>query len=123
MTFDKFTIKSQEAIQKAQSIANENSHQQISSEHLLLAFTDQAEGTVVSIIKKIGGNVELIKQRATEFLEKIPRVSGGSIGQLYISQEMNRVFEQAIKEANQLRDDYVSTEHLLIGLVEKGERV
>ncbi len=123
MTLDKFTIKSQEAIQKAQSIANEHSHQQISPEHLLLALIDQTDGIVVSIIKKIGGNIELIKQRATELLEKIPRVSGGSIGQLYISQEMNRVFEQAIKETNQLRDEYVSTEHLLIGLVEKGELI
>ena len=118
MTFDKFTIKSQEAIQQAQQIANEHSHQQVETEHLLLALVYNPEGTVPSIIQKIGGNLDLIKQQTTQALSKIPRVHGGGLGQLYISQQLNKVFEYSLKEANRLRDDYVSTEHLLMGIIE-----
>jgi ATP-dependent Clp protease ATP-binding subunit ClpB len=123
MTIDKFTIKSQEAIQKAQQIATENSQQQLDSPHLLLALIDHSEGTVPAIIKKIGGNVERVKEKTSELLTKLPRVQGAGIGQIYISNELNKVFEQAMREATRLKDEYTSTEHLLIGMVEADSRI
>ena len=117
MNFDKFTIKSQEAIQKAQQIAGEHSHQQIGAEHLLLAMLSEKEGTVPSIIKKIGGNVDFLSQQVKDVLTKLPKVQG-AISQTYLGQELNKVIERSLKEANGLKDEYVSTEHLLIGLSE-----
>ena len=118
MNFEKFTIKSQEAIQKAQTVARDATNQQIEAEHLLLALINDSEGTVVSIIKKIGGNLDILKKRANEAMDKFPKVSGSGLGQVYISQNLNKAFDSALKEANQLRDEYISTEHLLLGIID-----
>ncbi len=118
MTFDKFTLKSQEAIQKAQEIATEHSHQQIDTVHVMLALLRETEGTVPAIIKKIGANVDAVINQLENQLSKMPRVQGAALGQVYITQALNRVLEQALKEANRLRDEYISTEHILIGTVE-----
>ncbi|MEE4312221.1 MAG: ATP-dependent chaperone ClpB [candidate division KSB1 bacterium] len=117
MNYDKFTIKSQEAIQRAQQVASENNHQQIGAEHLLLAMLSEKEGTVPSIIKKIGGDVDMLHQQVREALTKLPRVQG-AISQTYLGQDLNKVIELSLREANGLKDEYVSTEHLLIGLAE-----
>ena len=119
MTLDKFTIKSQEALQRAQQIAGEHNHQQIDVEHLLSALLEDLEGVVVSILKKLGANVESIRRRVQQEIERYPQVYGGGIGNMYISQRLNRVLEVALKEANQLRDEYVSTEHLLIAIADE----
>ena len=120
MTFDKFTLKSQEAVQRSQQIASEANNQQLEPEHLFLSLIQDGESTVVSIIKKIGGDIELLRRRAAAEIEKFPKVSGTGVGQVYISKNLNKVFDIALKEANRLHDDYVSTEHLLMGIVELG---
>jgi ATP-dependent Clp protease ATP-binding subunit ClpB len=118
MNFSKFTIKSQEAVQNAQEIASSYGNQFIEPEHLLAALVQDSGGTVVPILQKVGANVNYIKTKINELLEKSPKVSGVGLGNQAISQGLGRVFERALKQAQELRDEYVSTEHLLLALVE-----
>ena len=119
MRFDKFTVKSQEAIAEAQSITEKMNHQQIDTEHLFKALLDQPEGVVVPLLKKAGIDVPQLRARIEEILEKVPKVYGGGGAQVYLSQALNKVFIKAQEEAGKLKDDFVSTEHLLIGLAEE----
>ena len=117
MNFQKFTIKSQEAIQNAQEIAASYNNQSIEPEHLLAALVQDPEGIVVSILQKIGANLNYIKIKVNELIEKLPKISGAGLGNQYISQNLGQIFDTALKEAQSLKDDYVSTEHLLLALV------
>jgi len=122
--FDKFTIKAQESIGEAQQMANSYNHQEIKEEHLLLALINQKEGVVPSILQKLEVNLEEIKAKLEGILESIPRVYGDSGGQQYIGSELNDVLDTALQEARKVKDEFVSTEHLLIALSEtKGSRV
>jgi len=122
--FDKFTIKAQESIGEAQQMANSYNHQEIREEHLLLALINQKEGVVPSILQKLEVNLEEIKVKLEGILESIPRVYGDSGGQQYISSDLNAVLDTALQEARKVKDEFVSTEHLLIALSEtKGSRV
>ncbi|MEN3037884.1 MAG: ATP-dependent chaperone ClpB [Candidatus Kryptonium sp.] len=118
MNWNKFTIKSQDAIQKAMQIASEKSHQVIEPEHLLLALIEDETGLINSIIKKIGGNVQYIRNKLNQAISRFPQVQGTGIGNQYISQGLMKVFDDALREANQLKDEYISVEHLLIALAE-----
>ncbi|MFV1950822.1 MAG: ATP-dependent chaperone ClpB [Nitrospinota bacterium] len=120
MRFDKFTLKAQEAIQEAQSIADKHGHQTIDVEHLLHALIEQRGGVVVPILQKLGADPKIILEKVVEKLEKLPGVSGsGAIGQVYISPRLKQVMDSAFKEAEQLKDEYVSTEHLLIAIADE----
>ncbi|MCJ7789396.1 MAG: AAA family ATPase, partial [Candidatus Atribacteria bacterium] len=122
--FDKFTIKAQESIGEAQQIANSYNHQEIKEEHLLLALINQKEGVVPSILQKLEVNLEEIKAKLEGILESIPRVYGDSGGQQYMGSDLNDVLDTALQEARKVKDEFVSTEHLLIALSEtKGSRV
>jgi ATP-dependent Clp protease ATP-binding subunit ClpB len=110
--FDKFTLKSQEAVQAAQELAGKLRHQQIENEHLLQALIDQPEGVVVPILKKLGADPGRIKVEIDEALNKLPKVEG--LVQTYLSTRLNKLFERAELEAGRLKDEYISTEHLLI---------
>lgn len=116
--FDKFTIKAQEAIGEAQQSAGSYNHQEIKSEHLLLALINQKEGVIPSILHKLEVNPEDIKAKLEKILEAIPKVSGGSGTQQYIGNELNNVLNTALQEAKKVKDEFVSTEHLLIALTE-----
>lgn len=117
MRMDKFTIKAQEAISEAQNYADKNGHQEITADHLLLALMSQDEGIVKPILQKIGVNPSTVKSQIGAVLAKIPRVSGVG-GQLYMSATMKSVLDLAWDEAQRLKDEYVSAEHLLIGVSE-----
>jgi ATP-dependent Clp protease ATP-binding subunit ClpB len=125
MRVDKFTIKSQEAIQKAQELAQRKGNQQVDVEHLLYVLLD--EGIALEIIKSLDVDINLLRKDIEAEIEKIPKILGPSpVGQLYITQELKNVFEAAFKEAEHLKDDYVSVEHLLLGIVKtknKSERI
>ena len=121
MNTDKFTIKSQEALQRAQQLAREHGQQQIEPEHLLLAMLENQESVTFSILKKLEINPESVKRQLEAAVEKLPRVSGGGLEQVYLSRRLSQVLEQALKEAAQLKDEYVSLEHLLIALVDSRE--
>jgi ATP-dependent Clp protease ATP-binding subunit ClpB len=121
MRFDKFTVKAQEVIQESQNITEKYDHQQIEPEHLLMAMVLQREGTVSAILQKLGVAIADILKQVEEALNKIPRVYGGGGGQLYISPRSKKVLDQAFKEAERLKDEYVSTEHIFISIAdEKG---
>src|SRR5947199_98466 len=116
MRLDKFTIKAQEALQAAQSLAEQQNHQAIEPEHLLAALIEQREGIVGPLLAKLGARPDTIQQTLGAELAKLPAVRGGS-GQ-YLGERTRQGLERAQAEALRLKDDYVSTEHLLIALAQ-----
>ncbi|MBI4472280.1 MAG: AAA family ATPase, partial [Acidobacteria bacterium] len=122
MRFDKFTLKGQEALQAAQSHTRERGNPQIAPEHLLWALIEQKEGVVLPILQKLGVNLQTIARDLADAVAKLPKVQGQA--ELYMSPSLNRVLEDSFNEADQFKDEYVSTEHLLIALSNaKGEPV
>ncbi len=117
MNLNKLTIKSQEALETAQAIAGENSQQAIEPEHLLIALLKDDEGIPSLVLKKAGANIEYIRAKSEEAVQKFPKVSGGGIANHYLSQPLAKALDSAEKEASQMKDEYVSTEHLLLGLL------
>ena len=118
---DKFTIKSQEAIQEAQRIAEKKGNQQIDAEHLLWALLEDEEGVASQILKRVGVNTPSLQKDVEDAVDKFPKVIGATpVGQIYISPRLKQVFEKAGEEAEHLTDEYVSIEHLLIALVSIG---
>src|SRR5262245_44953443 len=107
MNFQKFTIKSQEAVQNAQEIAASYNNQAIEPEHLLAALVQDSEGVVVPILQKVGANVGYIKIKINEALEKLPKVSGASIGSQHLGPSLAQLFDAALKETASLKDEYV----------------
>ena len=118
MNFSKFTIKSQEAVQNAQEIASSYNNQAIEPEHLLAALVQDSEGVVVPTLHKVGSNVNFLKIKINEAIEKLPKIQGAGLGSQHISPALGAAFESAQREASQLKDEYISTEHLLLGLLE-----
>jgi ATP-dependent Clp protease ATP-binding subunit ClpB len=118
MRFDKFTLKAQEVIQNSQEIASQRGHQQIEPEHLLYAIFEQREGIIAPLLGKIGVKEDAIVQELGEALDQLPSVSGGGIDSAYISPRSKGVFDQALKEAKQMRDEYVSIEHLILAITD-----
>ncbi|MBN2566347.1 MAG: ATP-dependent chaperone ClpB [Candidatus Eisenbacteria bacterium] len=118
MRLDRFTLKAQEAVQNAQDMAAERSQQQVTPEHLLLALLDQREGIVIPILQRLGSDVSSIRRRTEDEIDRVPEVQGAA-AQTYASPQFQSVLGTAWTEAQQLKDEYVSTEHLLIGLAEE----
>jgi ATP-dependent Clp protease ATP-binding subunit ClpB len=119
MRFDKFTFKAQESIQQAQKLAEEHQHQTIDVEHLLLALVEQAEGVVQPVLRKTGTNPAQVAQRLKEELGRLPQVSGVPQGQAHITSRLEKILNAALSEAERLKDEYVSTEHLLLAIAEE----
>src|SRR5438128_2606947 len=112
--FDKLTLKGQEALQSAQTHAQENNNPQVAPEHLLWALIEQKDGVVLPVLQKLGVNVQTLARDMADAVAKLPKVQGQP--ELYMSQALGRILEDALKEADQFKDEYVSTEHLLIAL-------
>ncbi len=121
MDIEKCTIKTQKAFAVAKRLASDRTHQQIEPEHLFLGLLDDGRSTVVSILKKIGLQPDVSKTEAEELLSKIPKVSGSGVGQIYLSHRSAQVMDNALKEAEHLNDEFISTEHLLLALVDESE--
>ncbi len=119
--FDKFTLKAQEAIQAAQKIAEKGHHQQIEPEHILMALIEQSEGIIQPILQRLGASKETIQQHLTEAAAKIPAVEGGGLGEISLSRASGQIFEQALSVSDRLKDEYISTEHLLIAIADAGQ--
>lgn len=117
MKWDKFTVMSQEAFQLAQSRAEELGHQELKPEHLLWAFLNQKENIVISVLAKIGASPSKIRSDLERTLDKIPKVEGG--GEVYFSPSMRRIMNNAQKEANKLKDEFISTEHLFLVILKE----
>src|SRR5512144_1531942 len=110
--FDKLTLKATEALQAAQENAARRHHQNIEAEHLLLALLEQTDGVVLPLLKKLGVDPARVKGDIEDALNRIPKVEG--LVQTYLSPRLGKLFERAEQEADRLKDEYVSTEHLLI---------
>ncbi len=113
--FEKLTIKSQEALQRAQSLAQEKGHPEIDALHLLAALLEDHEGLVRPILDKIGVNQSQLQQMITSELDKFPKVSGATGGP-GIGRTLQQVLEAAMSEAETMHDEFISTEHLLLAL-------
>ena len=116
MRFDKFTIKSQELIQSAQSLASQHNNQQIEPEHLLAAMLAETEGIAGAMLRKLGAAPNEIAQQVTAAIARLPGVSGAGTGEVYISPRAKAVLEQAFTEATNMKDEYVSIEHILLAI-------
>jgi ATP-dependent Clp protease ATP-binding subunit ClpB len=119
MNINRFTEKSQDALREAQSIATRRHHQGVDVEHILLALLEPAEGIATAILTTVGAKVSLLKDRLGQELDRIPQVSGpgGAIEQIYVTQRLNQVLTNAETEAQNLKDEYVSVEHVLLAML------
>src|SRR5438132_1334556 len=116
MRTDKLTVKAQEALQAAQSLAGERGHQAVEPEHLLHALIGQKDGVVAPILGKLGVRAETLTSQLDAAIEKMPQVRGGS-GQ-YIGERLRVTLDRAQKQAESMKDEYVSTEHLLVAVAQ-----
>ena len=116
------TQKSQEALHDAQTKALRFGHTEVDGEHLLLALLDQAEGIAPRLLGQAGADPDRLRQALEAELSRRPRVSGpgASPGQIMVTQRLSRLLDSAEQEANRLKDEYVSVEHLLLGLLAEG---
>src|SRR5712671_3987754 len=115
MRLDKFTVKAQEAVTRAQELAQQRDHSEISPLHLLAALLAEEEGVVKPVLQKLGADPARIAHIVGSELERLPKATGTQLG---MARETQDVFNQAQKEADRLKDEYVSTEHLLLALAE-----
>ena len=117
--FHRFTIKAQEALQNAQEIAAKKNHGELKSLHLLAALIEDEQSLVIPVLERSGVNLEKLDEQLEMELDRIPPIMANSaIGQLYLSQELMRVLDQAAKIAAQQKDEFVSCEHLLLALID-----
>jgi len=117
MRFDRFTIKAQEALQTAQSLASDAQSPELSVEHLMLALIGQTDGIVMPIFQKLGADIPRITSSVEAAAQKTPKVQGAA-AEMRIAPALQSVLDSAFKEATSLKDEYVSTEHLLIACAE-----
>jgi len=117
MNFNKFTIKSQEAVKNAQEIAAGYNNQSIDPEHLLAALLQDSQGVALPILHKLGANVDYIRMKINEAIERLPKVSAGATANQFVGPALAQVVDAATKEASLLKDEYLSTEHLLLGIL------
>jgi ATP-dependent Clp protease ATP-binding subunit ClpB len=123
MNLQKFTVKAQEAVQAATELAASENHQGIESAHLLKAFLTDADSIVVSILRRLGVNLSYMRQKVDERMKTFPVVTGASVSGQYLAEETKKVFDRARAEADLMGDEYVSSEHILIALVESGDDI
>ena len=121
MNLDKCTLKTREAIQEATSIAQRDDHAQVETDHLLYALLTQEGGVVPPLVERIGISADILIGELDDRLDRLPRVSGES-AQLYFSTTTGKVLAKAEQEASNLKDEYVSTEHILLALSQTDDR-
>ncbi len=117
MNFNKFTIKSQETIQQAQQIAQEHTHQQIENEHILKAMLEVDDNVTPFLLKKTGISLDILTKTLDSILESFPKVTGG---ELMLSKKANKTLLEASNIAKKMKDEYVTLEHILLGILESG---
>ncbi len=122
INFNKSTIKAQEAIHQAGEIAANYSNQQIEPEHLLAAMIQNDESISVSLIRKIGTSIDTLRIKVSALIDKLPKVSNTTTANQFLSNNLQKVLDEAVKLAGELRDEYISIEHLLMAIADdKGE--
>src|SRR5271163_3495407 len=116
--WDKFTVKAQEAIQRGNELASEHGNPELTPLHLLAALVEDKEGIVAPVLEKIGIGPQAVLSDLYKEIEKLPKVSGGGAQQPSMSSQINQVLEKSFKEADTFKDEYVSTEHMLLALTD-----
>ena len=116
MNINKFTLKAQETIQSAIQLAQEFGHQEISPAHILAVLVKQSDGIIPSILSKLEVSKENFYKDIETILNRKPQISGSS-QQPYLSAELNKIFTDAQKEADRLKDEYLSTEHIFLATI------
>ena len=119
MRFDRFTERAQDAASRAYEILSRYSHSQIDTEHVLLALLEQPDGVVPQILEKLGVDVAVMAGKVDDVLRQSPRVNiygGGQSQQIFITPRVKRILDVANEEANRLKDEYISTEHLFLAI-------
>ncbi|MBT3181141.1 MAG: ATP-dependent chaperone ClpB [Deltaproteobacteria bacterium] len=119
MRMDKLTVKAQEALQAAQELAGKFNQQEITPEHLLYSLIEQEGGVVSAILNKIGTNKGMIAENLMSEIKSLPQVTGASTSQVYMSHTLKRIIDEAFKIASNLKDEFVSCEHILVGIAEE----
>ncbi len=117
MQLDKLTLKAQAALQEAQQLAHRYSHQEMDGEHLLLALVDQADSLIPELLQKLGVAVPRLKQDLEHDLARRHKVQGTSSADVFLSPSLKKTLDAAATQAEKLKDEYISTEHLLLGLI------
>ena len=122
MDISRFTQKTQEALAEAQNIAISYGHQEVGSEHLLLAFLKQEGGLFPRLLQKMNVPVDSFKEQVEALLSKRPQIKGigGELGKVYLSQRLFKILSRAQEEAKHLRDEYTSVEHIILAFIEEG---
>ena len=122
MNPNEMTIKLQEALQAASGLAMRRNHQGIDVEHLLVALLEQADGSTIPILEQAGVSPKSVSNAAEQALQKIPQVqgSGAAPGQVHLTPRLGKILNQAETEMKELRDEYLSVEHVLLAMVEEG---
>src|SRR5215831_8174254 len=115
--FDKFTVKAQEVLQATQEIAGRFGNQQMEPVHLLLALVEQTEGIMPAILARLGVAPTVLARETEKAIDDLPKVGGSA--DHYLSPALKQAFDQAFKETEQFKDEFVSTEHLLLALAKK----
>ncbi len=119
MRLDRFTERAQAAAQRAVQIMGRYGHTQVDTEHIFLALLEQPQGVISDLMERLGADVEQVKQRLDEELQESAKANvygGGGMGQVFITPRVKRVLDQANAEANRLKDDYISTEHIFLAI-------
>ncbi|HVP44206.1 MAG TPA: ATP-dependent chaperone ClpB [Terriglobales bacterium] len=117
--WDKLTLKAQEAVQAANDLASQHGNSELLPLHLLAALLADEEGIVSPVLAKIGVNAQALRAETAREMERLPKVSGAGVAQAVLSRPLGNVFEQAFKEADNFKDEYVSTEHLLLAIAQQ----
>ncbi len=120
MNYENFTIKTQEALQEASSIANKNDNSEIGTEHVLQALLEQQDGLIAPVIERVGVSAIEFTKRVREIVASNPKISGAA--QVYLSSSMQKVLAKAENEMSALHDQYLSTEHILLAMTECDDR-
>jgi len=118
-SFNRFTIKAQEALQNAQDLATAQNHGEFRALHLLSALINDQSSLVVPMVRGAGANIEVLDRELNNELKKLPKVfSANAVGQLYLSQEVMKIIDRAAKVASANRDEFISCEHLLLSILD-----
>ena len=119
MRFDRFTERAQEAAQRAAEIIQRYGHNQIDTEHILLALIEQPGGVIPQILEMLNINAQALTDRLDQTLKMTPKANifGGGAGQIFITPRVKRIIDLANEEANRLKDEYISTEHIFLAIM------
>ena len=114
--WDKLTVKAQEAMQRANDLASEHGNSELQPVHILAALVEDAEGIVPPVLERVGVHVPSVQNEALREIERLPKVSGSGATQAHLSEASQKMLENAFQEASNFKDEYVSTEHMLLGI-------